>query len=244
MMPLEYDYNIRFNFPPLPESAVAVAEKFVKTLDSLSRIDALFTAWRVIDSRGRSSRPLAEVRSQVPGIVARNVVRDDQGPSPEEGYHASAMVGELDDPRSADFSVRAGGKFENYGSLEFGSYKVTTDPAVVTYPRYRAALLAIDAEWQPTWACANAFKMHYDKTPLTAGAPLFPYSRFHIPWIAYLSAPLVSGLQLPAEIRSEHTSDGGLLMIATEERLEPTNPDHLRMARIIAETMVARAGDR
>jgi hypothetical protein len=33
-------------------------------------------------------------------------------------------------------------------------------------------------------------------------------------------------------------------MIATEERLEPSNPEHLRRARIVAETMIARAGQR
>jgi hypothetical protein len=243
MTPLEYDYNIRFDFPRRPESAPAVAEKFLKTLDSLSRIDAFFTDWRIINTRGRSSRPLAEVRSEFPAIVARNVVRDDQGPSPEEGYHASAAVGKFEDPRSADFSVRAGGKLENYGKLEFGSWRVRPDPAIVTYPRYRAALLAINAEWQPTWACAYAFKSDYYEFPLVPDAPLFPYTRYHIPWLAYLSAPLALGLQLPRGIGSERTPDGGLLMTVTQERLDPINPEYLRLARIVVETMVARAGD-
>jgi hypothetical protein len=86
--------------------------------------------------------------------------------------------------------------------------------------------------------------MHYDKMPLSAGAPLFPYSRHHIPWIAYLSAPFVSGLQLPAEIRAERTPNGGLLMTATEEGYDPTNPEHLRRARILAETMITRTGQK
>jgi len=85
--------------------------------------------------------------------------------------------------------------------------------------------------------------MDYDESPLIPGATLFPYTRFHIPWLAYLSAPLASDFQLPAEIRSERTPDGALLLTATEERLEPTNPEHLRRARLLAETMIARAGD-
>jgi hypothetical protein len=100
----------------------------------------------------------------------------------------------------------------------------------------------INAFWSPVWACANVFKMRDDKAPLLAGAPLFPYSRFHIPWIAYLSASLASGLQLPPEIRAERTPGGGLLMSGTEERLDPTNPEHLRRACILAEIMIARAG--
>jgi hypothetical protein len=39
---------------------------------------------------------------------------------------------------------------------------------------------------------------------------LFPYSTFHITWIAYLSAPLAKGLELPAEILTERTPDGGV----------------------------------
>jgi hypothetical protein len=244
MTKLQFAYRIRFDFPRRPESAAAVAERFLNTLDSLSRIDGLFADWEVIDPRGRSSRPLAEARPQVPAIVARNVVRDDHGPSPEDGYHASAMVGELDDPKSARFHVRAGGKSENYANLEFASYKVTPDPGIVTNARYRAALLAINAEWQPIWACAYAFKVDYYEVPLFPGAPLFPSTRYHIPWIGYLSAPLASGLQLPTDISSEQTPDGGVLLTATEERLDPTNPEHLRRARTIAETMMARAGDR
>jgi Immunity protein 52 len=243
MTTLQFDYNIRFDFPRQPESAAAVAEKFLKTLDSLSSIDALFTDWRIIDPHGRSSRPLAEVRPQVPAIVARNVVRDEEGPSPEEGYHASASVGIFEDPRSAGFSVRAGGKLDNYGKLEFGSWRVTPDPAIVIYPRYRAALLAINAQWRPIWACATVFNMDYYESPLVPGAPLFPNTRYHIPWIGYLSAPLATALQLPADIRSERTPDGGVLLTATEERLDPTDPEHLRRARIVAETMIARAGD-
>ena len=45
----------------------------------------------------------------------------------------------------------------------------------------------------------------------------------------------------PPEIQIERTSDGGLLMIATEERLDPDLPEHASRARILADTMIARA---
>ncbi len=48
---------------------------------------------------------------------------------------------------------------------------------------------------------------------------------------------------VPPEIVTERTPDGGLLMSAVEERLDPTNPEHLRRARILAETMVSRTGE-
>jgi hypothetical protein len=48
----------------------------------------------------------------------------------------------------------------------------------------------------------------------------------------------------PGEIVTERTPDGGLLMTAVEERLDPTNPEHLRRARSLAETMMSRTGIR
>jgi Immunity protein 52 len=119
---------------------------------------------------------------------------------------------------------------------------VLPDPALVTYPLFKAALLAINAIWPGTYAYAYAYKTDYEKTPLFPGAEPFPFFGFHIPWLGYLSAPLAAGLAPPPEILTERTSDGGLLMSATEERLDPTAPEHWRHARIIAETMAARAG--
>jgi len=81
-----------------------------------------------------------------------------------------------------------------------------------------------------------------ERLPLIPSEPTFPASVFHVPWFAYLSAPLAAGLDLPAEILTERTSDGGLLMIAAEERLDPANPEHLHRARILAETLIARTG--
>jgi hypothetical protein len=89
---------------------------------------------------------------------------------------------------------------------------------------------------------SKLFRVDYAQVPLYAGAALFPYSRFHIPWIAYLGPSLLDGaLSLP-DIKTENTPDGCLLMTATEERLDPTNPEHLHRARILAETMIARTG--
>ena len=104
-------------------------------------------------------------------------------------------------------------------------------------------MLAINAIWPPVWAYAYAYGTDYDEAPLFPGAELFPSSGFHIPWLGYLSAPLATGLELLAEILTERTPDGGLLMTATEERLDPTVPEHWRRARIIGEAMIARDTD-
>jgi hypothetical protein len=111
----------------------------------------------------------------------------------------------------------------------------------VSYPTYRTVLLSLNAIWPPTWACAYVYRAGYYEAPLRrrTAVPIFaiPY-----PWLAYVSSPLAAGLKLAPEILSERTADGGLLMIAAEERLDPTHPEHLRRARILAETMMACTG--
>jgi hypothetical protein len=57
-----------------------------------------------------------------------------------------------------------------------------------------------------------------------------------------LSAKQAAGVTPPREILSERTADGGLLMSATTDRLDPTNPEHVRRARILAETLIACTG--
>jgi len=110
----------------------------------------------------------------------------------------------------------------------------------------------VSSVWSPSPA-ANAssgtvrcpeYTPRLDSVPQVPGEPTFPDTIFHIPWIAYLSAPLAAGIELTPEILTERTPDGGLLMTATTERLDPTNPEHVRRARILAETMIACTGYR
>jgi hypothetical protein len=61
--------------------------------------------------------------------------------------------------------------------------------------------------------------------PQVPDDPTFP-DDYYIPWIFYLSAPFAAGLKVASEIQTERTPDGGLLMIAAEDRLDPTNPAH------------------
>lgn len=138
--------------------------------------------------------------------------------------------------------INAGGRVSGSTWLQTGDYKTLPDPALVTYPLFKAALLTINTSWPPCWACVYAYRMGFDKSPLFPGAELFPFSAFKIPWLGHLPASLASGLELPPAILTERTPDGGLLMSATKERLDPTVLEHWRRARMIAETMIAHTG--
>lgn len=244
MNELAFRYSIRSSLPGRSEKPAALGVKVLATLDSLSGIDSsIFTNWEVIDLPERASLPLAAARARIGTIVENNVARDDlKEPEPRSGYTAVAFTSTADRSREIFLTIKAGGNVRGETWLQAGQHKIFPDSLVVTYPLFNAAMLSINAIWPPSWACASAFRMDYYQAPLLPGMPLFPYSVFHIPWFAYLSASLTAGLKVPAEILTERTPDGGLLMTATEDRLDPTNPDHVRRARVLAEIMIARTG--
>jgi hypothetical protein len=263
MSEIKFRYGIGSALPAHPESPASLGPKFLDTLDTLSRIDpAIFTNWKilvlpdidkVLEEAERIGTAAAvekieiyspeEARSRIVAIVENNVTRGDlREPLPHQGYKLIAYTGDVVESRSIGLRIKAGGKVDGDTCLEIGDYKTLPDPALVTFPLFKAALLAINTNWPPCWACAYAYRMGFDKSPLFPGAELFPFSVFHIPWLGYLSSPLASGLEPPPEILTERTPDGGLLMSATEERLDPSVPEHWRRARMIAEIMIARTG--
>ena len=197
--------------------------------------------------------PLAAARQRIAEIISHNVVHGDLGrPEPAAGYTAAAHTTVGARSRRMRFYART---WLGDVWLDAGDEMVAPDPAIVTYQLFRAALLAINAIWQQRWGCVQAFRSRTAKVPHGTGGgytlkrlpmiptePTFPESIFHIPWLAYLSPPLTAGVKLPPEIQTETTIEGGLLMIATEERLDPDIPEHVRRARILAETLIAQTG--
>jgi hypothetical protein len=239
MNDISFDYSVSSALPVHPEDPAALGTKFLDTLDALTRIDpAIFADWQILTLRKPPMLPLESARSRIAEVIGRSVYRDD----PAIGYRLLALSSTTTASRHFSLSIRTGGTAKGLAELKAGKWDVLPDPSVVTYPIFKAALLAVIAIWPPSSASAHAFRVDYDKAPLIPGVPLFPWSPFHIPWIGYLSAPLIRGVPVPPEIQTDRTPDGGLLMIATEDRLDPTNPEHLRRARIIAETMITRTG--
>ncbi len=203
--------------------------------------------------------PLASARPRIADIIENYVVRDDANePDPDSGYHAYGTTNVFTGPRALGFTVNAGGKCDGGTFLQFGWLTGPPDLTIVTYPLCKAALLAINAVWRAPWACAPVFRCGSIAVPdveIVPGGlvatkiesvtrvpldPTFPYSIFHTPWIAYLSAEHAAGITLSRDILTERTPDGGLLMSATTDRLDPMNPEHVRRARILAEVMIAR----
>ena len=262
-----YGYSIRSKWYGRIERPAAIGAKFVNMLDALSGIDPIFSDWTIFDCPNPSSGdeitdilntkivPLGAARPRITAIIENDVVLNDaREPSPDEGYNAITVGGERNSPREVHIRLKAGGEDDGSVVLEFESNRGPPDLTTVTYRLYKAALLAIHAIWPAPWACAYAFGSGTVKAEIVPGLrgtavkhvtqlpldPTFPYSIFHIPWIAYLSAEHATGITLTRDILTERTPDGGLLMSTTTDRLNPNNPEHVRRARIIAEVMIAR----
>ncbi len=254
MNEVAFQYSIRTHPARNAGSPESIGDKFIHTLDALSQVDlSVFTNWEVIDLPAKSSLPLAAARSRIGAMVANNVVRDQASePDPHYGYNAMSFTRVDDRSRGIHLWINGGGRHDGQVWLQTGAPKFPVDLSIVTFPIFKGALLALVANWQLPWISAHAFRSNYAMAPVDGGAgymlesramlprePTFPSSPFHIPWIGYLSAALSAGVKLSAEIETERTPDGGLLLITTEDRLDPANPEHLRRARIIAETMIA-----
>ncbi len=257
MNEVPFDYYIRTHLARSEGSPRSIGDRFIRTLDALSESGpSIFANWEITDHSTKSSVPLAAARSRIATMVENNVARGELGePDPDYGYDVWAFTRVDDRSREIHLWIKAGGKHAGHVWLRTGAYNFPVDLSIVTFPIFKAALLALAANWTLPWNSAHAFRSNYAMVPVHGGAgyklesrpmlpqePTFPRSPFEIPWIGYLSAALSAGLRLSPEIATERVLDGGLLMIATKDRLDPDNPEHLRRARIIAETMIACTG--
>jgi hypothetical protein len=235
-------FGIYYGLPGRRETPAVIGAKLLDTLDALSRIDPLFADWTVPDNPTMTSLPLAVARPRIAAIVENNVSRDsyDQ-PEPESGYGFITVAENAIPSRIVKLFIHGGTPFRDELMLLVGDPLYPTDPAIVEYGLFREVLLATSMIWRPAWAVVAAKWLH-SKAPIAPGGPLFPRSAFHIPWMAYLSPARSLRFALPADIRTERAPDGGLLMTTTEEPFDPRNLEHLRRARILAETMIARRG--
>jgi len=264
MTQINYRYAVRGSWVgPADEKPAVIGTKFLQTLDALSGIDPLFTGWQftgrwqIPEERRLSFVPLADARDRLAEIVESGVYIDDfNKPCPEYGHSVMAVAGARG-PRRVAFAAST--KRQSF-YLSFGEHNIASDLSIVTYPLFKAGLLAISSAWDAQWAYAHACRNDMVMVPVAFAPgvpafridsaspvpldPTFPKSVFHVPWIVYLSAERAAGVPPTREILTERTPGGGLLMSATTDRLDPMNAEHVRRARFLAETLIACTGNR
>jgi hypothetical protein len=139
------------------------------------------------------------------------------------------------------FQVMAGSEFRNFNRFEVGSSFNPPDTSLITYPLFKGALLTMISIWPAPWANAQCSIWREDP-PTLPGEPPFPYSGHQMPWISYLDAERAAKVGPLPGVQTERTPDGGLLMIATEDRFDPTSLDHMRPSRLMAQIMIEHGG--
>jgi len=260
-----YNWSIQSVNSAKIETPTIIGKKYLRTLDALSEIDPVLSDWTI--SRSESSMdellawaesgaeepspveavPLEQARLDMTALVEANVQCDDWGePQPDEGYSLVSNNQHNQTPRSVSVSVTAGSKFDfNRWSVDFGEIgRNPPDPSIITYPILGGAFRIMTSLWPTPWATVRGSNVEYADRPGVIGTTKVETSRHDITWMGYLSAELARGLAPPADLICERTSDGGLLMISSEERPDPDNADQMRRSDLLGAIMDKAYPDR
>ncbi|HMK90335.1 MAG TPA: Imm52 family immunity protein, partial [Methylocystis sp.] len=150
-------YYIQATWEARPEAPEAVADRCLRTFDSLAKIDPLFKLWGC----GRTGPvDLETVRDRYAEEVKAGVSRDGRRePEPESGYWCGGYTRDLPPSRTFKLNCCAGASikaaFPNHLMFETSSFRgARPDPDVVTHKIFRSAMLAIVDAWQPVKAGA------------------------------------------------------------------------------------------
>jgi hypothetical protein len=242
-------YSIQTLWGPRVEAPDAIGAKFLRVLDEFTAVDPALSHWGTINPGDESGagRPIEPLRQEFAAFVAANVQRDDWGrPSPKLGYQLLAVNGyspsATPTAHSASTRIRAGSNWKNEGWFEVGSPFTPPDPDYVTYSLFRRVMEPMISIWAPDWACAIC-SVWGAKPDEASGDPTFPYSRYQMPWIGYLNAERAKGVSPPPSLSPTRTADGGLLMSAADTRLVPGDGGQMGRSKVLAQIMIAHAGD-
>jgi len=237
-------YDISSAWSNRSEPPDVIGAKFLNTLRAIERQDFALTDWDIGEAEGDATFSIEQLRETIGEFVAAQDQSDNVG-DPWGGY----LIGAVSKPggvnsgsRSACFYVRAGSKFLNYSSFEIGSNFSPPEAIIITFPLFRSVLLTMISLWPAPWASARC-SIWGEKPKTLPGEPAFPYSGFQMPWLSYLNSERAASVVVPPEIKTERTPDGGLLMIAAETRFDPTNVEHMRPSRLMAQIMIDHAAD-
>jgi hypothetical protein len=215
-------------------------------IDALSEFDPTLKDWGIPDPKDlEKALPLTSKRANFTKYVKHNARFNDWDQrDPDYGYFVFAITGYQsveNNSKSVYFGLATNSLSSNHFQFQIGNQHAPPKPPLLRFDLYKFALLKGLSIW-PAPSGVAYYRL------MTAGQaegcidPTFPYSGYHIPWMAYLDADLSKKASVPADIATERTPDGGLLMIATEDVLDPMNVEHMRRARIIAEIMIKTCG--
>jgi len=122
MNEVPFKYSIRTHPAQNAGGPESIGERFIRTLDSLTKSNpSVFTDWEIINLPAKSSVPLAAARPRIGAMIENNVARDQMGdPDPNYGYDAMAFTRVDDRSRGIHLWINAGGKRNGQVWLQTG----------------------------------------------------------------------------------------------------------------------------
>lgn len=201
-----------------PEAAkIDDTDAFMEYMNALSDADI---ENRIVPFASMRGRDVAE-------WIAERVSRNDDGTSsPVYGYRFSAGSSpeRQTNPREWSVSIHAGSaspdSFVNTAELE-SQFPCAANVDLNTLQIFKPAMLTLATTWGASWCGLRpAWSSLND--------PWFGFQ-----WATYLGPALAKQVTPPSSALTEHFPDGGLLMVATEDRFDPNDPKHMAAAQDI-----------
>jgi len=227
------NYGILAFWGARAESPDQLADRLLQTLTRVRAIDRLFHQWYFVHED--DGVPLHSVdRPQLTALIADHVSRDDfDVPEVEAGYYFTVVNEGERSPRSAHLRFHTGCSYSwssHSNSAIFNTDEfVPQDVTLFTPALFKQVLLALVGAWEPSW-CEVGSSETRDLSPSIreTGTPMV-----RLAWMTYLSPRFARLVTPPEAAIVEQTPDGGLLMIASAERFNVGNAQHMRVAREI-----------
>jgi hypothetical protein len=253
-------YTLNAAWPAKVETPDAIGAALLRMLDDLEAAGGAFADWGLWAEPMESdpdfdpkdpkyakwleAEPLTQVRDRMAQLVAANVTRDEGEEDIDDGYTIlGRSLTTTFDPRSAaSLSLTAGSKRTNHAAIDVGNLLSGVNPAMVEYQPFRAAMLAVAANWPCPWASFGAFPL-INFNPRSAPTPFAGRPIFGMAWMGYLTAERANGLVVPHELVTERRPDGSLILIAAEEPLDADNPRHVKATALLGDILAERGGN-
>jgi hypothetical protein len=210
-----------------------LGSRFWRMLQTLSAVSPAFNGWKFIGTDRFWPLPKGPGNELTRLIAGGVATADDGDPTPINGYGFGASA--RSNPKAVITLLVRAGFYAPNPPFFANTVELQTQPLnehnshLITLPIFKAALVAIAEAWDATWCAAYPS----DIIPLWPDRIAVGRPKFNMAWITYLSprfAPLVTP---PRSATVEYSTQGGIVMTATEERFDVTNPAHLTAAREI-----------
>jgi hypothetical protein len=221
---------------PRVESARDCAVRLGRMLEGLAKAHPAFSRWnKQAYSRAAANKPAWAMPpdiGELTQVFERGRVHKDvpRVPWPGMGFHVSAWNGR-DPPHSAVLRINAGADADLRSvpnTVDLRLKRAGPDNAdLINATTLRPVLLSVATAWEPDYAVV----VPWTYWPQAFGDDGYPDLRSG--WMTYL-APRYAGCIIPPPAAIvELLPNGGMLLLATEERFDMENPAHLAVAAAV-----------